>query len=182
MFKDKKIVLGVTGGIAAYKAAGLASYLSQAGANVQVVMTENAHEFITPLTFQALTGNDVLTSVFDERFPKKIAHIHLADNADLIVVAPATANVIAKMANGLADDMLLNLLLAVPDQNKVLICPAMNVHMYTHQATQKNLETIKSFGLHVLDPASGHLACGYDAVGKLPSTEVIVEKMKEMLT
>lgn len=181
MFKDKTIVVGITGGIAAYKAAGLCSHLAQQGANVFVVMTDHATQFIAPLTFHALTGNEVVTSVFEEKHPKKLAHIHLADTADLIVVAPATANFIAKHVNGLADDMLSNILLATEHREKILFCPAMNVHMYNHPATQKNLKELKSYGIEVLDPDSGHLACGYDAVGKLASTENIVKKMKEQL-
>jgi phosphopantothenoylcysteine decarboxylase/phosphopantothenate--cysteine ligase len=180
-FKDKTVVVGVTGGIAAFKSASLCSALKQMGANVYAVMTKGAHEFIGAATLQGLTGNPVLTHVFEEPFPGKIAHIHLADTADLIIVAPATANFIAKHANGLADDMLSTILLATKNRGKIIICPAMNVNMYQHPATQRNLAWIHSTGVHFLDPASGRLACGYDDIGKLPDTTVILNKAREII-
>lgn len=174
MFKDKTIVLGVTGGIAAYKAASLCSQLHQQGADVHVVMTENARKFITPMTFQALSHNEVLCDTFQEEDPKYIAHIQYADIADLIIVAPATAQTIAKTANGIADNMLGNILLAVSDFSKVVICPAMNVNMLHNPLTMANVNRLKQIGMNILEPTSGHLACGYEAEGKLPDTITIM--------
>lgn len=181
MFKDKKIVLGVTGGIAAYKAASLCSQLKQQGADVHVVMTENAKKFVTPITFQALSHNEVLCDTFQEEDPKYIAHIHYADVADLIIVAPATAQTIAKTANGIADNMLGNILLAVSDFNKVLICPAMNVNMLCNPLTMANVNRLKEIGMNVLNPTNGHLACGYEAEGKLPDTKTIMDECERIL-
>lgn len=180
-FPNKKIIVGITGGVAAYKSIGLCSYLKQQGADVYPVMTRGSEKFINKNMFRAITGKDALVEVWEEPFENKIAHIHLADEADLIVVVPATANFIAKHANGIADDMLSNILLAVSNRQKVLFCPAMNVNMYNHPATQKNLVTLMDYGINILEPSTGYLACGYEAEGKLPDTDVITKKMLSIL-
>lgn len=173
MLNGKVIVLGVTGGIAAYKAAMLCSRLVQKGADVHVIMTESAKQFITELTLQSLTKNPVYSDTFDERDPSVVSHIHLADLADLVLVAPATANVIAKMAHGLADDMLTTTLLATTAP--VMISPAMNVHMYTHPAVVANMETLVSRGVSMIEPGEGLLACGYVGKGRMEEPDTIVE-------
>jgi phosphopantothenoylcysteine decarboxylase/phosphopantothenate--cysteine ligase len=171
MLKGKSIVLGITGGIAAYKGAALCSKLVQAGANVRVIMTESATKFITPLTLQTLSRNPVYIDTFDERDPAVVSHIDLADHADLIVIAPATANAIAKLAGGHADDMLSTTLLAATCP--ILIAPAMNVHMYEHPAVVSNLELLASRGAMFVEPGTGQLACGYVAKGRLAEPEDI---------
>ncbi|MDQ6420833.1 bifunctional phosphopantothenoylcysteine decarboxylase/phosphopantothenate--cysteine ligase CoaBC [Paenibacillus sp. LHD-117] len=171
MIQGKRIVLGITGGIAAYKGAALCSKLVQAGADVHVIMTESATRFITPLTLQTLSRNAVHIDTFDERDPSVVSHIHLADHADLIVVAPATANSIAKLANGIADDMLSTTLLAATCP--LLIAPAMNVHMYEHPAVVHNMELLASRGAMFVEPGTGQLACGYVAKGRLAEPEDI---------
>ncbi|MFE7080007.1 bifunctional phosphopantothenoylcysteine decarboxylase/phosphopantothenate--cysteine ligase CoaBC [Priestia megaterium] len=172
MMKGKRILLCVSGGIAVYKAAALTSKLVQAGAEVKVMMTASACEFVTPLTFQALSRNPVYTDTFDEKDPSVIAHIDLADWPDLILVAPATANMIGKIANGLADDMISTTLLAATAP--VWIAPAMNVHMYDHPAVKKNMSTLSSFGCSFVEPGEGYLACGYVGKGRLEEPETIV--------
>ncbi|WP_026692085.1 bifunctional phosphopantothenoylcysteine decarboxylase/phosphopantothenate--cysteine ligase CoaBC [Peribacillus kribbensis] len=175
MLMNKKIVLCVTGGIAVYKAAALTSKLTQAGAEVRVMMSESAAKFVTPLTFQALSRNDVYTDTFDEKIPKKIAHIELADWADLILIAPATANIIGKIAGGIADDMITTTLLA--SEAPVWVAPAMNVHMYQHPAVQKNMKILSGYGYEFIEPSEGYLACGYVGKGRLEEPESIVEKL-----
>jgi len=172
----KKILLCVTGGIAVFKAAALTSKLVQTGAEVKVILSDSAMKFVTPLTFQALSRNDVFFDTFDEKNSKVIAHIDLADWADLIVVAPATANVIGKIANGIADNMITTTLLAAT--SPVWVAPAMNVHMYDHPAVKKNLQTLQSFGYQFIEPSEGYLACGYVGKGRLEEPETIVEKIK----
>ncbi|MGG4382405.1 bifunctional phosphopantothenoylcysteine decarboxylase/phosphopantothenate--cysteine ligase CoaBC [Priestia megaterium] len=172
MMKGKRILLCVSGGIAVYKAAALTSKLVQAGAEVKVMMTASACEFVTPLTFQALSRNPVYTDTFDEKDPSVIAHIDLADWPDLILVAPATANMIGKIANGLADDMISTTLLAAT--TPAWIAPAMNVHMYDHPAVKKNMSTLSSFGYSFVEPGEGYLACGYVGKGRLEEPETIV--------
>ncbi|MBE2975109.1 bifunctional phosphopantothenoylcysteine decarboxylase/phosphopantothenate--cysteine ligase CoaBC [Priestia megaterium] len=172
MMKGKRILLCVSGGIAVYKAAALTSKLVQAGAEVKVMMTASACEFVTPLTFQALSRNPVYTDTFDEKDPSVIAHIDLADWPDLILVAPATANIIGKIANGLADDMISTTLLAATAP--AWIAPAMNVHMYDHPAVKKNMSTLSSFGYSFVEPGEGYLACGYVGKGRLEEPETIV--------
>jgi phosphopantothenoylcysteine decarboxylase/phosphopantothenate--cysteine ligase len=179
VMKGKTIVLGITGGIAAYKGAALCSKLTQAGFDVHVMMTESACQFITPLTLQALSRNPVHTGVFDEKDPAVITHIDLADRADLILVAPATANMIAKMAHGLADDMLSSTLLAATCP--VVVAPAMNVHMYEHPAVQHNLQLLAERGVRFIEPETGQLACGYVAKGRLAEPESIVAIVNDML-
>ncbi|TKH03971.1 bifunctional phosphopantothenoylcysteine decarboxylase/phosphopantothenate--cysteine ligase CoaBC [Peribacillus simplex] len=175
MLIDKKVLLCVTGGIAVYKAAALTSKLTQEGAHVKVIMSESARKFVTPLTFQALSRNDVYTDTFDEKDSAVIAHIDLADWADIILLAPATANVIGKVANGIADDMITTTLLAT--EAPVWVAPAMNVHMYAHPAVQKNMETLRSFGYQFIEPGEGYLACGYVGKGRLEEPETIVEHL-----
>lgn len=175
MLIDKKVLLCVTGGIAVYKAAALTSKLTQEGAHVKVIMSESARKFVTPLTFQALSRNDVYTDTFDEKDSSVIAHIDLADWADIILLAPATANVIGKVANGIADDMISTTLLAT--EAPVWVAPAMNVHMYAHPAVQKNMETLRSFGYQFIEPGEGYLACGYVGKGRLEEPETIVEHL-----
>ncbi|GAA4715996.1 bifunctional phosphopantothenoylcysteine decarboxylase/phosphopantothenate--cysteine ligase CoaBC [Brevibacillus fulvus] len=170
--QGKQIVLGVSGGIAAYKAAALTSKLTQAGAIVHVILTENALKFIQPLTFQALSHQPVYTDTFAEQEPRVISHIDLADRADLVIVAPATANVIGKLANGIADDMLTTTLLAA--KAPVMIAPAMNVNMYEHPAVQANMQRLAQFGYRFLEPGEGLLACGWIGKGRLAEPEEIV--------
>lgn len=177
MLNGKKILLCVTGGIAVYKGAALTSKLTQAGAEVKVILSESAAKFVTPLTFQALSRSEVYTDTFDEKHPEKIAHIHLADWADLILIAPATANIIGKLANGIADNMISTTLLAATAP--VWVAPAMNVHMYSHPAVMKNMDTLKSFGYEFIEPGEGYLACGYTGKGRLEEPETIVERAIE---
>ena len=175
----KNILLGVTGGIAVYKAADLASKLRQAGFKVQVVMTRSAAQFVAPLTFRELTGQPVHLDMFAEPKNWQVEHISLARWADLFVVAPATANIIAKLANGIADDLLTTTALATTAQ--LLIAPAMNSQMYLHPATQANLEVLRSRGVQFVGPASGFLACGEEGVGRLAPVEEILAKIEELL-
>ncbi|WP_227395577.1 bifunctional phosphopantothenoylcysteine decarboxylase/phosphopantothenate--cysteine ligase CoaBC [Jeotgalibacillus aurantiacus] len=170
---SKNILLCVTGGIAVYKAVALTSKLSQAGFNVKVIMTDSAMEFVTPLTFQAMSRNDVFYDTFDEKDSSKIAHIDLADWADLVLVAPATANVLGKLANGIADDMVTTTLLATTAE--VWAAPAMNVHMYDHPAVKKNIQTLHEMGVRFIEPSEGFLACGYVGKGRLEEPEKITD-------
>ncbi len=169
----KTIVLGVTGGIAAYKAAALTSKLTQAGASVHVILTENAGKFVQPLTFQALSHRPVYTDTFEEPNPEAIAHIDLADKADLVLIAPATANVIGKLANGIADDMLTTTLLAT--RAPVMIAPAMNVNMYAHPAVTANMQKLAAYGYRFIEPGEGLLACGWIGKGRLAEPEEILQ-------
>ena len=173
MLKDKTILLGVTGGIAAYKSASLASRLVKAGAEVRVIMTEHATNFINPITFETLTGHKCITDTFDRNFEFQVEHVSLAKKADVIMVAPATANVIAKLAHGLADDMLTTTILA--SHAPKLIAPAMNTGMYENPVTQDNLALLKKYGMEVMEPAAGHLACGDEGKGKMPEPEILYE-------
>ncbi|ALS21554.1 MULTISPECIES: bifunctional phosphopantothenoylcysteine decarboxylase/phosphopantothenate--cysteine ligase CoaBC [Paenibacillus] len=172
MLNGKTIVLGVSGGIAAFKAAALCSKLTQAGAEVRVIMTESAAKFVAPLTFQTLSRHAVYIDTFDEKDPSVVSHIDLADRADLVVIAPATANVIGKMALGLADDMLSTTLLATTAP--IFVCPAMNVHMLAHPAVQANLQTLADRGVRFIEPGTGQLACGYVGKGRLAEPEEIL--------
>ncbi|RLQ95793.1 bifunctional phosphopantothenoylcysteine decarboxylase/phosphopantothenate--cysteine ligase CoaBC [Falsibacillus albus] len=172
MLKGKNILLCVTGGIAAYKAAALTSKIKQAGADIKVIMSDSARQFIAPLTFQALSRNEVYFDTFDEKNPEVIAHIDLADWPDLIIVAPATANVIGKLANGIADNMITTTLLAT--KAPVWIAPAMNVNMYDHPAVQKNIQTLDRYGYQFIEPSEGYLACGWVGKGRLEEPEKIV--------
>jgi phosphopantothenoylcysteine decarboxylase / phosphopantothenate---cysteine ligase len=177
---DKAIVVGVSGGIAAYKAAELVRLLTAAGARVRVVMTRNAQEFITPLTLQTLSMNPVATETFSLTQESEIGHIRLADTADAIVIAPATADIIAKAAHGLADDLLSTVLLAA--HCPIAFAPAMNVHMYEHPAVIENLGRLQARGITIVEPAAGALACGYEGKGRLPEPAFIVEELTRMLS
>lgn len=174
--KDKTILLAVSGGIAAFKAAALTSMLTKTGADVHVLMTASAKEFVGVQTFQALSRNPVYDDTFTEKVPHQIAHIDLADRADLILVAPATANIIAKLAGGHADDMVSTTILA--SKAPVWIAPAMNVNMYDHPAVRKNIDHLKSFGYEVFEPGEGLLACGWVGKGRLPEPEDLFQSMK----
>lgn len=172
MFQDRNIIVGISGGIAVYKACALVSGLIQENANVKVIMTKKATQFVSPLTFQALSRNPVHVDVFDELDAKKIAHIDLADWADFFIIAPATANFVAQLANGLASDMLLTSLLAT--KAPVYIAPAMNSNMYENQAVANNLKTLSTRGYHFIEPGEGFLACGYIGKGRLEEPADII--------
>jgi phosphopantothenoylcysteine decarboxylase len=176
-----KIVLGISGSIAAYKAADLASQLVKAGHDVHVVMTRSATEFITSLTLQTLTRNPVLVTLEDEKQSWKPGHIELADNADLLVVAPASANVIGQFANGLAPDPLTSIYLALPRTTPVLIVPAMNGKMWLHPANQRNVVRLTADGCAFVGPAEGDLACGYQGTGRLAPVEEILAKIGKVI-
>lgn len=180
MLKDKSVLLGISGGIAAYKSAELVRLLIKEGASVRVVMTANAAQFVTPLTYQALSGNPVGTDLFGLEAEARIGHIHQARMADLVILAPATANLIAKMAAGIADDYLTTVLLATTAPT--LVCPAMNVKMWEHPATQRNLKTLLELGYRVQEPSCGSLACGEEGKGRLAELSEIVESARRMLT
>lgn len=173
MLTGKHILLGVTGGIAAYKTAGLASMLAKLHADVHVIMTKNAQQIISPVTFEALTGNKVIDNVFDRSSGYHVAHIAMAHEADVVMIAPASANMVAKLAHGIADDMLSTTLLAA--RAPVYVVPAMNTYMFEHPAVQKNIETLKSYGYHVVEPADGYLACGDTGKGKMPEPAELLE-------
>lgn len=179
MLKEKTIILGVTGSIAAYKAANLASLLKKQQADVHVIMTKNAGEFITPITFETLTGNKCLMDTFDRNFQFEVEHVELAKRADLVLVAPATANVIAKLAHGLADDMLTTTILACTCPK--YIAPAMNTRMYENPVTQDNIKLLERYGWHVLEPAVGRLACGDTGAGKFPDESWILQWVQREL-
>lgn len=172
VLQGKTIVLGVCGGIAAYKAAALTSKLTQAGAVVRVIMTRSAVQFVAPLTFQTLSRHHVFVDTFDEKDPAVVSHINLADSADLVLIAPATANMIGKLALGLGDDMLSTTLLAT--MAPIWVAPAMNVHMYANPAVQTNMETLRRRGVRFIEPGEGQLACGYVGKGRLAEPEEIM--------
>ncbi len=174
------IVLGITGSIAAFKAADLASQLTKQGHCVHAVLTRSATEFITPLTLQTLTRNPVVVSLEDEKQSWKPGHIDLADQADLFLVAPATANVIGNFANGLAPDPLTSIYLALPRTTPVIIAPAMNGKMWLHPATQRNITQLKQDGCQFIGPAEGDLACGYEGIGRLSAVEEILAVIAKM--
>ena len=173
MLKGKTVLLGVTGGIAAYKAAALASALVKQHSAVEVVMTQNATQFVTPLTFEQLTGRRTMVDTFDRNFSHQVEHISLAERTDLVIVAPATANVCAKLAHGIADDMLTTTILACKAPK--LIAPAMNTNMYENPVTQDNLELLRRYGWDVIEPASGRLACGAVGKGKMPEPDDLLQ-------
>lgn len=173
MLKGKHILLGVTGSIAAYKIANLASMLVKLNADVHVIMTKNAEQFISPITFETLTGNKVIDDTFERNSGYHVAHIAMAAEADVVMIAPASANVIAKLAHGIADDMLTSTMLACTAP--ILVSPAMNTHMYENPVTQENMEKLKSLGYKLIEPSSGYLACGDTGKGKMPEPEVLCE-------
>lgn len=174
------ITLGVTGGIAAYKAADLASKLTGQGADVHVIMTRSAGEFVRPLTFEALTGNPVSTDLFASSRLSRIPHIDLATRADLMVVAPATANILAKLAHGIADELLSTAVLAATCP--VLLCPAMNVNMYANRAVQNNIAVLKEYGYRFVEPGEGRMACGQIGKGRLAETGIIIDAISRLLS
>ena len=180
MLKGKQVVLGVTGGIAAYKAVEVLRLLVKGGAEVHVIMTEHATEFVTPLTFQTLSNNPVHTKLFDLFQERDIGHISLADRADLFLIVPATANCIAKVAHGIADDLLSTTLLAT--KAKVLFAPAMNVNMWENPIYRENQARLESLGYHFIEPDSGSLACGWEGKGKLPEPAEIVSTVRGLLS
>ena len=177
--KKSTVIVGVTGSIAAYKAADLVSKLSKLGHEIFVVMTHGAQEFVTPLTFQTLSKNPVMTSVFGEKEGWRPGHIDLADRADLLLIAPATANILAELAHGLAGNPLAEIALATPAP--LLIAPAMNGKMWLHPATQANVGTLKSRGAQFIGPEEGLLACGYEGIGRLWNVDEIVARAEEIL-
>lgn len=171
--ENKTVLLGVTGGIAAYKSASLASKLIKAGAEVRVIMTKNACNFINPITFESLTGHKCIVDTFDRNFEFQVEHVALAKKADVIMIAPATANIMAKLAHGLADDMLTTTVLA--SNAPKIIAPAMNTAMYENPVTRHNIELLQAYGMEVITPASGYLACGDTGAGKMPEPEELYE-------
>jgi phosphopantothenoylcysteine decarboxylase/phosphopantothenate--cysteine ligase len=177
--KPKTVVLGVSGGIACYKAVELVRLLVQDGFKVQVIMTREAMEFVTPLTFQTLSGHPVATEIFSLTQESQIGHINLADQADLFIIAPATANIIGKVAAGVADDLLTTVIMAT--QAPVLIAPSMNVHMYENPVLQENVRKLKRLGYHFMEPLDGYLACGYEGKGRLPEPKDIAEAIQRLL-
>jgi len=176
----KTVVLGVSGGIAAYKAAELVRELTRAGARVRVMMTPAAQQFITPLTLQTLSGHPVATDTFDLTQESQIGHIQLADGADAVLIAPATANIIGKIAHGLGNDVVTTVLLAT--RAPVLLAPAMNVHMWENPLVQANIERLRAHGFRVIDPGEGSLACGWEGKGRLPDAEVLVAEIERAVT
>ncbi len=181
MNRSKNIILGVTGSIAAYKAADLASQLTKAGCDVRVVMTADALQFITPLPFKTLSRHPVITGLYDEEEGWKPAHIELADQADLLLIAPATANTIAKLALGLANDALSCIALALNPNAKALLAPAMNGKMWLHAATQQNVALLKSRGVEFIGPEEGLLSCGYEGLGRLWPVDKVAARALELL-
>lgn len=179
MFKDLNIIIGITGGIAAYKACGIVSYLKQQGANINVIMTKNSCNFITPLTLETLSKNKVIVDMFEEEDYSEVKHISLARKADLMLIIPATANIIGKIANGIADDMLSTTIIAT--KAPVIFAPAMNNQMFENPIVQDNLKKLKAYGYKIIEPATGLLACGYEAKGKLPKNEEIIEYVKVLI-
>lgn len=179
MFEKKNIVIGVTGGIACYKVCEIVSILTREGANVDVIMTKNATEFITPLTLETLSKNKVVVDMFEKKEHIEVEHISLARKADLILVVPATANIIGKVANGIADDMLSTTIMATP--SPVIFAPAMNNEMYNNKIVQDNIKKLKEYGYYFIEPVVGNLACGYKAVGKLANKETIIKETKKVL-
>lgn len=176
----KNIILGVTGSIACYKACDLANMLTKEGHSVKVIMTEAGTKFVAPLTFSTLTKNKVYTDMFDEQEPEYVAHIRLAEEADIMVICPASADFIAKAAAGIADNMLTTTYLAYLNK-PVIICPAMNTNMYDNPATQKNLEILKERGVIIVEPKVAHLACGTTGRGALADLDVIHEAIAELI-
>lgn len=178
--KDKTIVLGVCGGIAVYKCVELLRLLQKQGAKIRVIMTRSATEFVAPLTFQALSGEAVFTDLFDKGGDASIRHIRWAEEADLVVVAPATANIIGKMAHGIADDALSTFMLAV--QSKIIVCPAMNTAMYESRAVQRNIDILENDGCYIVEPGIGEMACGTSGAGRFPEPRHIVDRIINAMT
>lgn len=175
-----KILLGITGGIAAYKTPSLVRLLVQAGMDVHIVMTRAASHFVTPMTLATLSGNPVYEDMWADRLRPSVEHISLADLPDLAIIAPATANVIGKIANGIADDLLTTVFIAV--RSPILICPSMNVNMYRNQIVQANIEKLRRLNYHVIEPESGWLACGWEGEGRMPEPETIMMRIKSLVS
>jgi len=176
----KEVILGVTGSIAAYKAAEIANILVKNNINVNVIMTRAAKKFITPLTFQTLTKNEVYTDMFKKIVYSDVRHISLAQKTDCVVIAPATANIIGKLASGICDDMLSTVVLAIKNK-PVIICPAMNTAMYENKITQSNIAKLKEYGFYFVEPKESQLACGDLGKGALADVELIIEKIKNTI-
>lgn len=182
IFKGKTVLLGVTGCIAVYKAADIINKLSYYGANVQVIMTKNACQFITPLTLETLSKNLVVTDMFASKRTWEVEHISLAQKADICLIAPATANIIGKVSNGIADDMLTTTIMAIPSSTPVVFAPAMNTNMYNNAIVQNNIKALKNYDkYYFVEPASGRLACGDIGTGKLAKVDTIVEFVAKVL-
>lgn len=179
MFKNKNILIGITGGISAYKVCDIISSLKYKGANIDVIMTNNATKFITPLTLETLSKNKVYISMFDTDYEKEVKHIALAQKADLVLIAPCSANIIGKLASGIGDDMLTTTLIAT--KAPIVIAPAMNDNMYSNLIVKDNIEKLKRFGYKFIEPATGNLACGYVGKGKLAKKETIIEYLENLL-
>ena len=179
MIKGKNIVIGITGGIACYKACEVITHLVREGANVEVIMTKNATEFITPLTIETLSKHKVVVDMFEKKEHIEVEHISLSRKADLIAVVPATANIIGKVANGIADDMLSTTIMAT--RAKVVFAPAMNNEMYNNIIVQDNITKLRKYGYDFVEPIEGNLACGYRAIGKLANKETIIAKIQKLL-
>lgn len=175
--KNRHIVIGITGSVAAYKACELTSRLKQEGADVRIVMTRNAMEFIGPVTFRSLTGNPVYTYMFSNEDP--LSHVNLAEWLDVLVIAPATANIIGKISHGIADDLLTTLVLAT--QKPIIIAPAMNERMYLAKVVQENIEILKGRGYHIVEPETGFLACGYTGKGRLAGVDKIIDEIRKVI-
>ena len=180
MLKNKNIIVGVCGGIACYKTATLVSLLKKEGANVTVIMTKNSQQFITPLTLKTLSQNPVVIDMFCDDETAEVKHITLAENADIVIVVPATANILGKVANGIADDMLSTVIIAT--KSPVVFAPAMNNNMYQNKIVQSNIKKLKDYNYKFIEPVVGHLACGTTAVGKLAKVEQILEEVKKELS
>ena len=179
MIKGKNIVIGFTGGIACYKVCEVITHLVREGAKVEVIMTKNATEFITPLTIETLSKHKVVVDMFEKKEHIEVEHISLARKADLIAVVPATANIIGKVANGIADDMLSTTIMAT--RAKVVFAPAMNNEMYNNIIVQDNIAKLRKYGYDFVEPIEGNLACGYRAIGKLANKETIIAKIQKLL-
>lgn len=177
---SKNIILGISGGIAAYKSVELMRLLQKQGADVKVILTDSAQEFVTPLTFQVLSGNPVYTKMFGDEYETKVRHIEWAEKADCVIIAPATANIIGKIANGISDDVLSTFMMAV--DCPVVICPAMNSKMYENRIVQRNLDILEQEGFIIVEPASGELACGTQGKGRFPDHDYIVDQLISSLT
>ena len=179
MFENKNILIGVTGGISAYKVCDIITSLKHKGANINVIMTNNATRFITPLTLETLSKNKVYVEMFDHDYENEVKHIALAQNSDLFLVAPCSANLIGKLANGIADDMLSTTIIAT--KAPIVIAPAMNDNMYNNSIVQCNIEKLKRFGYKFIEPQTGSLACGYTGKGKLEKKEIIIGYLENIL-
>lgn len=179
MYKDKRILIGITGGISAYKACSLINFLRSEGAKIDVIMTDNATKFISPLTVESLAGRKVYINMFNDDDYSEVAHIKLAKEADLILIVPATANIIGKVANGIADDMLSTTIMAT--KKPVIFAPAMNNQMYENPIVQNNIRKLENYGYKFIEPVVGHLACGGKEIGKLPNTKTLVKRAEEII-